>query len=220
MLSSPRSPDIHDTDLLLRRKLPPGGGSPSQGCLAFPPAIEAPGETVTAAAGPRKNEQQLSSTTAAYRAHKRKDLPALIPDRPLAEVPPRRWQCFVDDVGLFLDRPFSGTAAALGWGPHDLFGCDRDRPFARIDQVGLLLAVEWRHARRTIGEHSDDRDANRRAPNLPPKAQRARPGAGLGVGGVTTEMPPICLLCGNPAATAGAVAASGQPCLSRARCPH
>jgi len=90
---------------------------------------------------------------------------------------------------------------------------------ARIDQAGLLLAVEWRHARRTIGEHSDDRDANRRAPNLPPKAQRARPGAGLGAGGVTTEMPPICLLCGNPAATAGAVAASGQPCLSRARCP-
>lgn len=40
-------------------------------------------------------------------------------------MPPGRWQCFVDDVGLFLDRPFSGTAAALGWGPHDLFGCDR-----------------------------------------------------------------------------------------------
>ena len=27
---------------------------------------------------------------------------------------------------------------ALGWGPFDLFGCDRDRPFARIDQAGLL----------------------------------------------------------------------------------
>jgi hypothetical protein len=27
---------------------------------------------------------------------------------------------------------------ALGWGPHDLFGRDRDRPFARIDRAGLL----------------------------------------------------------------------------------
>jgi hypothetical protein len=26
----------------------------------------------------------------------------------------------------------------LGWGAHDLFGCDHDRPFARIDQAGLL----------------------------------------------------------------------------------
>jgi hypothetical protein len=39
---------------------------------------------------------------------------------------------------LFLDSPFCAVAAALGWGPHDLFGCDRDRPFARIDQSGLL----------------------------------------------------------------------------------
>jgi hypothetical protein len=32
----------------------------------------------------------------------------------------------------------SAPSPALGWGPHDLFGCDRDRPFARIDQSGLL----------------------------------------------------------------------------------
>jgi hypothetical protein len=30
------------------------------------------------------------------------------------------------------------VAVALGWGAHDLFGCDRDRPFARIDRTGLL----------------------------------------------------------------------------------
>jgi hypothetical protein len=30
------------------------------------------------------------------------------------------------------------VAAALGWGPLDLFGCDRDRPFARIDHAGIL----------------------------------------------------------------------------------
>jgi hypothetical protein len=38
---------------------------------------------------------------------------------------------------MFLDR-WAAYAAALGWGPHDLFGCDRDRPFARIDRAGLL----------------------------------------------------------------------------------
>jgi len=30
-------------------------------------------------------------------------------------VPLRRWQRFVDDVGLFLDSPFCAVAAALGW---------------------------------------------------------------------------------------------------------
>jgi hypothetical protein len=62
----------------------------------------------------------------------------LLPDRPPADVPLRRWQTFVDDIGQFLDSGFAAAAVALGWGPHDLFGCDRDRPFARIDYAGLL----------------------------------------------------------------------------------
>jgi hypothetical protein len=62
----------------------------------------------------------------------------LDPNRPPGDVPLKRWQRFVDDVGLFLDSPFSAVAAALGWSPLDLFGCNRDRPFARIDQAGLL----------------------------------------------------------------------------------
>ena len=62
----------------------------------------------------------------------------LDPDRPPGELPLKRWQRFVDDLGLFLDSPFCAVAAALGWGPNDLFGCDRDRPFARIDAAGLL----------------------------------------------------------------------------------
>jgi hypothetical protein len=61
----------------------------------------------------------------------------LNPDRPPGDVPRDRWQRFVDDVGLFLDR-WAAYAAALGWGPFDLFGCDRGRPFARIDRTGLL----------------------------------------------------------------------------------
>ena len=54
------------------------------------------------------------------------------------DVPPMRWRRFVDDVRRFLDGPFCANAAALGWGALDLFGCDRDRPFARIDLAGLL----------------------------------------------------------------------------------
>jgi hypothetical protein len=33
-------------------------------------------------------------------------------------------------------------ATALGWGPLDLFGCDRERPFARVDHLGLLWLVK------------------------------------------------------------------------------
>lgn len=62
----------------------------------------------------------------------------LDPDRPPADVPLGRWQRFVDDVGQFIDSPFCGAATALGWTAHDLFGCDRQRPFARIDRAGLL----------------------------------------------------------------------------------
>jgi hypothetical protein len=51
---------------------------------------------------------------------------------------PERWQRFVDDAGKFLAGPFAAQAAALGWTALDLFGCDRDKPFARIDQAGLL----------------------------------------------------------------------------------
>ena len=52
-------------------------------------------------------------------------------------MPLCRWQRFINDVGLFLDR-WAAYASALGWGPYDLFGCDRDRPLARIDRAGLL----------------------------------------------------------------------------------
>jgi hypothetical protein len=61
----------------------------------------------------------------------------LNPDTPPGDVSPFRWQQFVDDVGRFLDSRLCIVAVALGWGPHDLFGCDTDRS-ARIDRPGLL----------------------------------------------------------------------------------
>ncbi len=61
----------------------------------------------------------------------------LDPDKAPSDVPPQRWRRFIDDTCAFLDR-WAAQASALGWLAHDLFGCDRDRPFARIDQAGLL----------------------------------------------------------------------------------
>ena len=58
--------------------------------------------------------------------------------RPPADVPPHRWSQFIDDCGRFLSAPWISYAVELGWRPHDLFGCDRLRPFARIDRAGLL----------------------------------------------------------------------------------
>jgi hypothetical protein len=72
----------------------------------------------------------------------------LHPDHPPGDVPLRRWQTFVDDCGRFLDGGWANRVAALGWGPLDLFGCDRERPFARIDHAGLLWLVNGRQARR------------------------------------------------------------------------
>lgn len=62
----------------------------------------------------------------------------LDPNKPPADVPPHRWLRFIDDCGRFLDAGWAERAALLGWGPLDLFGCDRERPFARIDHLGLL----------------------------------------------------------------------------------
>ena len=62
----------------------------------------------------------------------------LDPEQAPGDVPLKRWRRFVDDCGRFLDGGWAARAAALGWGPRDLFGCDRARPFARIDHAGLL----------------------------------------------------------------------------------
>ena len=65
-------------------------------------------------------------------------LARLDPSKPPRDVPPRRWLRFIDDCGRFLDGGWAARAGVLGWGPLDLFGCDRERPFARVDHLGLL----------------------------------------------------------------------------------
>jgi hypothetical protein len=84
-------------------------------------------------------------------------------------VPLKRWQRFVDDVGIFLDR-WAAYAAALGWGAFDLFGCDLDRSFARVDQAGLLwllngdMVVELNRHQALIERRTGARQTYRRKP--------------------------------------------------------
>jgi hypothetical protein len=97
----------------------------------------------------------------------------LHPDHPPGDLPSRRWLQFVDDVGRFLDSDFAAVAAALGWEPLDLFGCDRDRPFARIDQAGLLWLLKGNRLRAltentaTIETRTGARQTYRRKPTEP-----------------------------------------------------
>jgi hypothetical protein len=66
----------------------------------------------------------------------------LEPSKPPGDVPPPRWLRFVDDCGRFLNGGWVSRAAQFGWGPVDLFGCDRGRPFARVDHLGLLWLLK------------------------------------------------------------------------------
>jgi hypothetical protein len=60
--------------------------------------------------------------------------PAKIP----RDLPEERWLTFIADCRRFIEAGWATRAAALGWRPLDLFGCDRIRPFSRIDRAGLL----------------------------------------------------------------------------------
>lgn len=97
-------------------------------------------------------------------------LARLDPTKPPTNVPPERWLGFIDDCGRFLDRGWAIRAAALGWGPLDLFGCDRERPFIRVDHKGLLWLlnggsiVEMHRDRATIQTQRGAPQTYRRGP--------------------------------------------------------
>jgi hypothetical protein len=96
-------------------------------------------------------------------------LARLDPNKPPGDVPLQRWLRFIDDCGRFLDSGWAVRAAAFGWGPLDLFGC-RERPFARVDHLGLLWlvnggAVRELHRNRAILEtEHGTRQSYRRRP--------------------------------------------------------
>jgi hypothetical protein len=76
-------------------------------------------------------------------------------ERVPGDVPPRRWRQFIYDAARFLEGGFAAQAAALNWDALDLFGCHASRPYARIDNAGLvwllngdrLIALTERSAR-------------------------------------------------------------------------
>jgi hypothetical protein len=65
----------------------------------------------------------------------------LDPDHPPGDVPLGRWRQLLADARRLFDDGIVAQAAAAGWTSHDLFGCDRARPFARLDQAGLAWFV-------------------------------------------------------------------------------
>jgi hypothetical protein len=71
-------------------------------------------------------------------------LARLDPAKPPVAVPLARWQQFIDDCGRFLDLGWANRAEAFDWGPLHLFGCDRERPLARYDHMGLLWLIQGR----------------------------------------------------------------------------
>jgi hypothetical protein len=77
-------------------------------------------------------------------------LARLDPNKPPEHVPPHRWLRFIDDCGRFLDGGWADKAAAFGWEPCDLFGCNpkRHHTFPR----GLLWEV---NGGRLIALHRD-----------------------------------------------------------------
>jgi hypothetical protein len=97
-------------------------------------------------------------------------LDRLDPAKPPVDVPPQRWLRFIDDCSRFLDQGWASRATILGWGSLDLFGCDRERPFVRVDHKGLLWllnggrVVQMHRDRASIETQSGARQTYRRRP--------------------------------------------------------
>jgi hypothetical protein len=97
-------------------------------------------------------------------------LARLDPAKPPGDLPQQRWLRFIDDCGRFLDGGWAARAAVFGWGPLDLFGCNRERPFARIDHLGLLwllnggTVIELHRNKAIIEKESGTRQTYRRQP--------------------------------------------------------
>jgi hypothetical protein len=65
-----------------------------------------------------------------------------LPTLPPRDFPDSRWRTTRADIERFLASPLAEKARSLGWTELDLFGVDADRPFARIDQAGLLILLD------------------------------------------------------------------------------
>jgi hypothetical protein len=73
----------------------------------------------------------------------RERLARLDPGRPPCDVPPARWRTLLDDSRRFFaeDPGWALLALDFGWAPFQLLGANRTKPYARLDQCGLLWLV-------------------------------------------------------------------------------
>jgi TubC N-terminal docking domain len=56
-------------------------------------------------------------------------------------VPPHRWPQIQRDTWRLVQRRWLHTALDLGWSTADLFGCDQQAPWYRLDRSGLVLLL-------------------------------------------------------------------------------
>ena len=68
-------------------------------------------------------------------------LARLNPSAPPAGVRDEDWIRFIDACARFIDAGWHIQANALGWGPLELFGCDRGTSFAKVEAKGLLWQI-------------------------------------------------------------------------------
>jgi hypothetical protein len=61
---------------------------------------------------------------------------------PLGDFPDARWQRVRSDIDQFLASALAENANALGWTDLDPYGVDVSRPYARIDQAGLVIMLD------------------------------------------------------------------------------
>jgi hypothetical protein len=65
-----------------------------------------------------------------------------LPSVPQADFPSNRWDTLRRDLADFLGSAWVAEAARLGWSDLELFGVDADRPYARLDGLGLVPALD------------------------------------------------------------------------------
>jgi hypothetical protein len=65
-------------------------------------------------------------------------LARLDPNRPPLDVPAKRWRLFLEDARRLFSDGTIAQAVELGWGVHDLLGCDDRKPYTRVGMMGLV----------------------------------------------------------------------------------
>ena len=64
-----------------------------------------------------------------------------LPSEPPLDFPASRWGQLRADLAAFVESPLRAEAERLGWSELDLYGVDANRPYTRIDGLGLIPAL-------------------------------------------------------------------------------